>query len=237
MYKFKILDFEGPLDLLLHLIKQEEMDIMDIEIVTLTNQYLAYIENMESLNIVVASEYLTLASELIYLKSRYLLPKEKEADEDEEFISAKENLINRLIEYKNYKEMTGVFKNLEEKRKEVFTKVPSSLKEFEIGEVKVSQDITLDDLLQAFSKYLERKKYLEPLSTKVTTKEMSVEERSHEIRTLLKEKGKVEFFDLFENVSKPYVVITFLSILEMAKNKELVITQENNFDKIYCEVA
>ena len=237
MYNFKILDFEGPLDLLLHLIKQEEMDIMDIEIVTLTNQYLAYIENMESLNIVVASEYLTLASELIYLKSRYLLPKEKEADEDEEFISAKENLINRLIEYKNYKEMTGVFKNLEEKRKEVFTKVPSSLKEFETGEVKVSPDITLDDLLQAFSKYLERKKYLEPLSTKVTTKEMSVEERSHEIRTLLKEQGKVEFFDLFENISKPYVVITFLSILEMAKNKELVITQENNFDKIYCEVA
>ena len=77
MYNFKILDFEGPLDLLLHLIKQEEMDIMDIEIVTLTNQYLAYIENMESLNIVVASEYLTLASELIYLKSRFLLPKKK----------------------------------------------------------------------------------------------------------------------------------------------------------------
>ena len=237
MYNFKILDFEGPLDLLLHLIKEDKMDIMNIEIVSLTNQYLSYIENMESLNIVVASEYLTLASELIYLKSRYLLPNDKKDEEDEEFINAKENLINRLIEYKNYKEMTGVFKELEEKRQEVFTKVPSSLKEYETNSVKVSDDITLDDLLKAFSKYLERKKYLEPLSTKVTTREMSVEERSYEIRTLLKARKKVEFFDLFDNISKPYVVITFLSILEMAKNKELVITQENNFDKIYCEVA
>lgn len=237
MYNFKILDFEGPLDLLLHLIKEDKMDIMNIEIVSLTNQYLSYIENMESLNIVVASEYLTLASELIYLKSRYLLPSDKKDEEDEEFINAKENLINRLIEYKNYKEMTGVFKELEEKRQEVFTKVPSSLKEYETNSVKVSDDITLDDLLKAFSKYLERKKYLEPLSTKVTTREMSVEERSYEIRTFLKTRKKVEFFDLFDNISKPYVVITFLSILEMAKNKELVITQENNFDKIYCEVA
>lgn len=237
MYNFKILDFEGPLDLLLHLIKEDKMDIMNIEIVSLTNQYLSYIENMESLNIVVASEYLTLASELIYLKSRCLLPNDKKDEEDEEFINAKENLINRLIEYKNYKEMTGVFKELEEKRQEVFTKVPSSLKEYETNSVKVSDDITLDDLLKAFSKYLERKKYLEPLSTKVTTREMSVEERSYEIRTLLKTRKKVEFFDLFDNISKPYVVITFLSILEMAKNKELVITQENNFDKIYCEVA
>ena len=237
MYNFKILDFEGPLDLLLHLIKEDKMDIMNIEIVSLTNQYLSYIENMESLNIVVASEYLTLASELIYLKSRYLLPSDKKDEEDEEFINAKENLINRLIEYKNYKEMTGVFKELEEKRQEVFTKVPSSLKEYETNSVKVSDDITLDDLLKAFSKYLERKNYLEPLSTKVTTREMSVEERSYEIRTLLKTRKKVEFFDLFDNISKPYVVITFLSILEMAKNKELVITQENNFDKIYCEVA
>ena len=237
MYNFKILDFEGPLDLLLHLIKEDKMDIMNIEIVSLTNQYLSYIENMESLNIVVASEYLTLASELIYLKSRYLLPNDKKDEEDEEFINAKENLINRLIEYKNYKEMTGVFKELEEKRQEVFTKVPSSLKEYETNSVKVSDDITLDDLLKAFSKYLERKKYLEPLSTKVTTREMSVEERSYEIKTLLKTRKKVEFFDLFDNISKPYVVITFLSILEMAKNKELVITQENNFDKIYCEVA
>lgn len=236
MYNFKILNFEGPLDLLLHLIKQEEMDIMDIEIVTLTNQYLSYIENMEILNIVVASEYLTLASELIYLKSKCLLPQEKVLD-DEEFLEAKESLINRLIEYKNYKEMTEVFKTLEEKRREVYTKEPSSLKEYEKNNVKINVDITLDDLLQAFSKYLERRKYLEPLTTKVTIKEMSVKDRSYEIKSLLSSKGKLEFFDLFSDFSKQYVVVTFLSILELAKNKEILITQENNFDKIYCEVA
>lgn len=235
MYNFKINDFEGPLDLLLHLIKESKMDIMEIEIVKLTEEYLDFISQMEEKNIIIASEYLTLASELIYLKSRYLLPNKEKEEDDEEFVAAKQNLINRLIEYKNYKEMTDVFKDLEEKRQEVYTKTPSSLKEFETS-VKVSNDISLEDLLQAFSKYLERKKYLEPLSTKVTTKELSVSKRSQEIRDLLKVKHKVEFFELFDDISKPYVVVTFLSILEMSKDKEILITQENNFDKIYCEV-
>ena len=84
---------------------------------------------------------------------------------------------------------------------------------------------------------MERKRYLEPVTTKITSREISVEERTTSIRSILKTKKRVEFFDLFEDISKPYVVVTFLSILEMAKNKELVIVQENNFDKIYCEVA
>ena len=124
MYSFKINDFEGPLDVLLHLIKESKMDIMDIDVVSLTNQYLNFINSMEDNDITIASEYLTLASELIYLKSRYLLPQDKDEEDDEEYVLAKENLVNRLIEYKNYKEMTSVFKSLEEKRGEVFTKVP-----------------------------------------------------------------------------------------------------------------
>lgn len=238
MYSFKINDFEGPLDVLLHLIKESKMDIMDIDVVSLTNQYLNFINSMEDNDITIASEYLTLASELIYLKSRYLLPQDKDEEDDEEYILAKENLVNRLIEYKNYKEMTSVFKSLEEKRGEVFTKVPSNLSEYASqNQVMVGGDVSLNDLLDAFKKYLDRRKYLEPLSTKVTNKEMSVSQRCGEIRGLLKKHGRLEFFELFDDFSKPYVVVTFLSILDMAKNGELVITQENNFDKIYCEVG
>lgn len=238
MYSFKINDFEGPLDVLLHLIKESKMDIMDIDVVSLTNQYLNFINSMEDNDITIASEYLTLASELIYLKSRYLLPQDKDEEDDEEYILAKENLVNRLIEYKNYKEMTSVFKSLEEKRGEVFTKVPSNLSEYASqNQVMVGGDVSLNDLLDAFKKYLDRRKYLEPLSTKVTNKEMSVSQRCGEIRGLLKKHGRLEFFELFDDFSKPYVVVTFLSILDMAKSGELVITQENNFDKIYCEVG
>ena len=176
-YNFKINDFEGPLDLLLHLIKQSKMDILNIEIVSLTNQYLNFIEKMEKLNLTVASEYLVLATDLIYLKSKYLLPKQDDVLEDEEYLEVKENLVNRLLEYEHYKEITGTFKELEEQRKEIYTKVPSSLKEYQ-EKIKLNENVSLEDLLQAFSKYLERKKYQEPMTTKITTKEISVEERT-----------------------------------------------------------
>lgn len=234
-YNFKINEFEGPLDLLLHLIKESKMDIMDIKIDELTDQYLSYIKQMKELNLLVASEYLTLAAELLYLKSRYLLPKKEEIEEDSEYQEAKDDLVNRLLEYQKYKELTPSFKNLEEKRLEIFTKTPSDLREYSEN-VKLGEDISLNDLLKAFEKFLERKKYSEPLTTKVTTKEITVEERTKSIRDMLKKYKKVEFFDLFEEISKSYVVVTFLSILEMAKDKEITITQENNFDKIYCEV-
>ncbi len=234
-YSFKINDFEGPLDLLLHLIKKSQMDILNIEIVSLTNQYLDFINNMNEKNITVASEYLILASELIYLKSKCLLPNEK-IEEDEEYIDAKEKLVSRLLEYEEYKKVSKTFQKLEEKRQEIYTKVPSNLKQYQ-EKIKLDENVSLEDLVKAFQKYLERKKYMEPLTTKITTKEITVDEREKTIRKILRERKKVEFIELFSNFSRKYVVVTFLAILEMAKNKEVIITQENNFDKIYCEVV
>lgn len=237
-YKFKINEFEGPLDLLLHLIKEAEMDIMDIQIASLTDQYLLYLESMQNLNLQIASEYLVIAAELMYLKSKILLPKEDDdLEESEEFVLAKEDLVNRLLEYKKYKEVTNVFKFLEEKRGEVYTKTPADMTDYKPSEIMLNEDITLDDLVEAFKRYLIRKDYQKPLKTKVTTKELSIADRRMAIKRILYDRKKVEFFDLFEEFSKPYVVVTFLSILEMAKEKELIISQENNFDKIYCEVA
>lgn len=235
-YKFKINEFEGPLDLLLHLIKQSEMDIMDIEIVKLTDQYVDYIKSMEKLNLNIASEYLVLAANLTYLKSKALLPKQEIDEEiEDDFFESKEELEQRLQEYKRYKEITSAFKALENARSNIYTKTPSNLKEYKNENITLNDDITINDLVDAFKKYLERQELKKPMNTKVTTKEISINERRRSIRNILKEKKKVEFFDLFEDFSKPYVVVTFLSVLEMAKEKELIIKQENNFEKIYCE--
>ncbi len=227
-YQITIDNFEGPLDLLLHLIKQSEMDIYDIKIADITNQYLAYIKLQEELNLNVASSYLVMAAELIEMKSRMLLPKSEIEEEEED---PREKLIKKLIDYQNYKSLTGEFKNLEQIRKEYFTKKPSEISEFK-PEGKLPDDIGLDDLMNAFNKFLEKSKLKEPLSTKITNKEYSVTERSNQIRDLIKIKKEVRFEDLFDIFNKQYIIVTFLSILNLSKNKILIIKQENNFENI-----
>ena len=235
-YKVKIDAFEGPLDLLLHLVKESKVDIWDIKIVDITDQYLDYIKSMQDLNLDVASEYLVMASELIEMKSKMLLPREQNDEEIEEE-DPREVLIQRLVEYQRYKDMTKNFKEMESLRHEFYTKAPENLKEYVEENTVISNDVTLDDLMLAFEKFLERKQAEKPLSTTVTKKEITVEERRKSIHNILKEKKKANFFELFEVINKPYVVVTFLAILEMAKKKELVIYQENDFDNIIVEVV
>lgn len=235
-YKVKIDAFEGPLDLLLHLVKESKVDIWDIKIVDITDQYLDYIKSMQDLNLDVASEYLVMASELIEMKSKMLLPREQN-DEEVEEEDPREVLIQRLVEYQRYKDMTKNFKEMESLRQEFYTKAPENLKEYVEENTVISNDVTLDDLMLAFEKFLERKQAEKPLSTTVTKKEITVEERRKSIHNILKEKKKANFFELFEVINKPYVVVTFLAILEMAKKKELVIYQENDFDNIIVEVV
>ena len=233
---FKINEFEGPLDLLLHLIKENKMDIMNIEIEKITEQYISYLNEQEKMNLEIASEYLVMASELIELKSKLLLPNPKIEETEEEQVDPREELVNRLLEYQAYKEITKVLKEKEELRKEIYTKSPENIKNYIEEDTKLSSDITLDDLVEAFKKYLERKKESKPLKTKVTTNEISVSSRRLEIKSILKKKPKVSFFELFPVLNKEYIVATFLAILEMAKNRELKITQDKNFDDIICEV-
>lgn len=231
-YKISITNFEGPMDLLLHLIKKENMDIMDINIEEITNQYLEYIESAQNLNLDISSEYLVLAAELIEIKSSSLLPKH-EVEEDEYEEDPRENLIKRLIEYKRYKEITPNFKDLENERKELYTKVPSDLKEYQNSEEIINYgDLSLELLTEAFKKFLDRKQDEKPLNTKITKKEYSVSARSREIKDILKLKKNVEFEELFEIVTKDYLVVTFLSILSLAKKGEIDIKQDDNFSKI-----
>lgn len=228
-------DFEGPLDLLLHLIKKSKMEIFDIEISEITKEYLNYIKEMTDMNLDIASEYLVMAAELIEMKSRKLLPNKKDEEEKEDDENPEEELKRRLIEYKKYKESTEVFRNLEENRANYYTKAPESLKQYSSEKLENDGSVGIFDLLDAFQKLLERQEYNKPKNTKITRKELSVKERVAKIRDILKVHKKINFIELFDNFSKPYVVVTFLSVLEMAKNREINIKQDNNFSDIYLE--
>ena len=229
-YEININEFQGPLDLLLHLIKQSNISINEISIDEITKQYLNYIQRMEELNLNIASEYLVMAAELIEIKSSSLLPK-NEVDEDEYEEDPKEKLINRLLEYEQYKKMTDTFKELEEYRQEIYTREPDNLLDYKDND-EVDYGVDLNDLIDALNKFLEQKQLDKPLNTKITNKEYSVSIRSHEIRNILKKKKKVNFVDLFEVYNKEYIVITFLSILAMSRKQEIEIEQEQNFKNI-----
>ena len=232
--EIKIDEFEGPLDLLLHLIKESKMDIFNLKIELIADQYLDYINKMEEMNLDIVSSYLVMAAELIEMKSKMLLPRKDKEEEEEE--DPQEQLVNRLIEYQKYKDLTEEFKKLEKERHTFFTKTPENIREY-LPEVEVisNTDVTLNDLLEAFQKFLERQKQNEPLFTKVTKREMSVEERRVSIKKILKTKKKFNFLELFDVLTKEYVVVTFLAILEMARQNELIIIQDNNFGEIMCE--
>lgn len=232
MYEITIDNFTGPMDLLLHLIKQSKMDIMNIKLEIIIDEYLSYIKKMEDMNLDIASSYLVMAAELLEIKSKMLLPKEDEEDEDD----PKERLINRLILYQQYKDQIESFKELESERGNYYTKIPSDLSEYQTDEKKaLIENVTLDDLVKAFEKFLERVDLEKPIHTKVTKKELSVEDRIVSIKNRFKKEKKIDFFDLFEVKSKEYVVVTFLAVLEMAKKRELIIYQDKNFDNIICE--
>lgn len=235
MNKFLIGDFEGPLDLLLHLVKKQEMDISELSLIDITEQYINFIKEMEDLNLTIASEYLVTASELIEMKSRFLLPRPPKEESEDVEENPEEELKRRLIEYQMYKMSVSAFKTLEDNRGNYFTKAPEKRDNYTSKKLENTMNLTAYDLLLSLQKLLERKEYQKPLNTKITKKELSVSDRVAKIRSVLKKEKKVEFLSLFEEVTRPYVVVTFLGILEMAKNREIVLKQDNNFGTIILE--
>mgnify|MGYP006068431121 FL=1 len=232
---FKLEVFEGPLDLLLHLIKENKMDIFDIEIESITRQYLDYIHKMKEQNLDIASAYLVMASELTLIKARMLLPRPKVDDEEIEEEDPREELVARLLEYQAYKEITKALKENESKRQEIHTKLPENINNYIEENTVIIGEGSIDLLVDAFKKFLVRKSEEKPLSTKVTMKEITVSSRKLEIKSILKKEKRVSFFKLFPVSTKEYIVATFLAILDMARNKELLIKQEELFSDIIVE--
>lgn len=231
-YKVMIDAFEGPLDLLLHLIKKSNINIVDINIVDITKQYLDYINCMEELNLDIASEYLAMAAELIEMKSNILLPRNDDEDVEED----RQDLINRLLDYEQYKNVISLFKDLESNRRDFFTREPEDLKNYDcVSNVYLGGDVSVDDLVGALNKFFSKKEYEKPLNTKVTSREYSVGLRCEEIKNVLKSKGKVVFTDLFDSYDKSFIVVTFLAVLDLVRKSSVKVSQDRNFNQIYIE--
>jgi segregation and condensation protein A len=242
-YQVKIDAFEGPLDLLLHLINRLEIDIYDIPVAQITEQYLVYIKTMNELKLDVASEFLVMAATLLAIKSKMLLPKHEESFEETETEipyeeDPRDELVERLIEYRKYKEAAQDLKSLEEERGLMYTKPPSDLSDFakEIQPERSELNVSLYDMLAAFQKLLRRKKLQRPMATKITRQEISIEKRMTEIMVELRQlKGRKSFNALFPYPDKEHVVVTFLAILELIKRKVIDVEQQENFSEIFVE--
>lgn len=239
-YNVKIEAFEGPLDLLLHLINRLEIDIYDIPMAEITEQYLLYIHAMKELELDIASGYLVMAATLLAIKSKMLLPQHDEELFEEDFELAeddpRDDLVEKLIEYKKYKEAAVELKHLEEDRSQMFTKPPSDLSEYikDIQTDKLEADISVYDMIGALNKLLRRKKLQRPLSTKISRQEISIEKRMEEILSELTiRSGRRSFHTLFPFQNKDHMVVTFLAILELMKRNEVNAEQEGNFQEIF----
>lgn len=240
----KIDAFEGPLDLLLHLINRLEIDIYDIPVAQITEQYLLYIQTMNELKLDVASEFLVMAATLLAIKSKMLLPKHEEVlvDEDTDMSyeeDPRDELVERLIEYRKYKEAAQDLKSMEEERGLMYTKPPSDLSEFAKEKPEKTEiNVSLYDMLAALQKLLRRKKLQRPLATKITRQEISIETRMIEIMDELKQlRGRKNFNDLFPYPAKEHIVVTFLAVLELIKRKEIDVEQQENFGEIFVEAV
>ena len=200
MYDISLDNFQGPMDLLLHLIKKKKMNILDIKLEIIIDEYLAYIKKCKDLNLNIMSSYLVMSCELMEIKSRMLLP-----NNEEEEIDLKEDLVNRLIEYEKYKNLIGTFKEYEEERLNYQTKSPSSILEYKDKEI-VTSHMDSELLKKAYQKLLERIEEEKPINTKVTKKEISIDLQIKRIKDIFKINKKVKFQDLFEKNTKSYIV-------------------------------
>lgn len=233
-YTIKMTNFEGPLDLLCHLIDKNKMDIFDIKINDITDQYLEYLKYMDQMNLEITSEFIVMASKLIYLKSKQLLPVDKEEEEEEEF-----DLVKLLIEYKKYKEMTSVFRErLDNFGRRVY-KLPEKI-ELPKGKLEtVFEPSLIVDTYAAFvRKEIEKKNVnAENINRIAVSEKYTIKSKIKEILKTLWKKPKFIFNKLFNVNKRPKaeVVTAFLSLLELSKLKRISVTQDSLFGDINVE--
>ena len=228
-YTFRLEGFEGPLDLLLHLIQKNEVDIFNIPIALVTEQYLEYLRLMKVLNLDVAGEYLLMASTLLHIKSRMLLPKSSEGQGEEEE-DPRAELVRRLLEYQKYKQAAVELEKRPLLDRDVFIRLAAQAPEPEPEEERI--EVNLFELLEAFRKVLGR--FKPETFHQVVLEHLSVEDKIQEILALLeKENRSMAFHRLFpEQASRKVVVITLLAILELVKMKRIRIFQLAPFETI-----
>ncbi len=221
--------FEGPLDLLLHLIKKEEVDIWNIPIARITEQYLGYLQIMQDLNINVAGEWLLMAATLIYIKSRLLLPPDPVSEAQEETQEdPRRELVYQLLEHQKFKNAAQMLYTREEVENSVWHRPPQEV--VEDGKEVVS--VTLFDLVKAFHEIVQR--FEAQRAMEMTQEEVSIEDKIADIRRLLLVHNTMLFSNFFaEARSKSHLIVTFLALLELVRLREIWIYQKKAFDEIY----
>ncbi len=228
-YRVKLEVFEGPLDLLLHLIKKEEVDIYDIPVARITDEYLQYLNLLETMNLDVAGEYLVMAATLTHIKSRMLLPlSEEEAEEPDE--DPRADLVHQLVEYQRYREAAVSLGERAVLERDVFRRSPA-VPDTDQGEGIRLRDVTVSELLEAFREVMERS--LRESFHDVVTEEISVSECVDVIVNRIEADGVMRFRDLFTGTpTKKRMVATFLALLELIKRQFLVARQEEDNSEI-----
>jgi len=232
-YKVTLKAFEGPLDLLLHLIRENEIDIYDIPIAQVTEQYLAYLSLMESLDLEVAGEWLVMAATLLEIKSRMLLPEDpKDELAEEEKVDPRLELVERLIEYERFKSAAELFRERETERQRLFVRGPADF-EFDLKPTLSLENITATDLLAALQRILADVSGDENVTT-LQRRKITVRIRMREIwRRLTEAAGQLVFEELFDDVAtRVEVVITFLALLELLKMQRVKVKQKKTFSPI-----
>lgn len=233
-YKVVLPVFEGPLDLLLHLIRENEIDIYDIPIAQVTEQYLAYLSLMESLDLEIAGEWLVMAATLLEIKSRMLLPEEPSEQPEEEKVDPRTELVERLIEYEKFKAAANVFRGLEDRRSKVFGRAEVEAG-FDLRPVLSLEDITAADLLAVLQRILADMG--EEEVTSIQRRKITVRMRMREIwRRLVEAAGQLAFEDLFDDASdRVEVVMTFLALLELLRLRRVRVRQTETYGPIHIQ--
>lgn len=229
-YQVKLEQFEGPLDLLLHLIKKSEINICDIPIALITQQYLEYLSLMKALNLAVAGEFLVMAATLVQIKSRMLLPADETALDEEDGPDPREELIRRLLEYKQYKDAAGQLDNRERLWREVYPREQTPPTPVKASEMLLD-DLTLFDLVDALHEVMVRtpdKRLLE-----IVPENLTVKDRMNAIIELLEGKESVTFAALFEGqFHRLFIIVTFLALLELIRLRLVRVFQTETFGPI-----
>ncbi|MCA5012870.1 MULTISPECIES: segregation/condensation protein A [unclassified Enterococcus] len=232
--------FEGPLDLLLHLIKKLEIDIYDIPIAAVTEQYMNYIHTMKTLELEVAGEYIVMAATLMAIKSKMLLPKQElEVTDDDELLTGedpRDALVAQLLEYRKFKYAAGLLHEKESERSLYFTKEPMDVDEYkEDNPLLEPNQLNTIDLFLAFHAMLEKKKNRQPVETTVAGDDVSIEEKITAISQKMAQIDRqtpVNFEDFFTSHSKQEIVTTFMALLELMKKGSIHVEQEENYSTI-----
>ena len=231
-YQVRIENFEGPLDLLLHLIKKSEINIYDIPINLIAQQYLEYVEAMKELNLNVAGEFLVMAATLLQIKSKMLLPADEAASDEEDGPDPREELVRRLLEYKTYKEAARQLDGQEKMWREIFSREPEPLVEVESDET-LMENVSLFDLVDALKAIVERNPGGGKTLIEIVPDNLTVRERMNVILETLEGKDSVAFAALFDgSCHRLVIIVTFLALLELIRLRVAQVFQSETFGPI-----